>query len=122
MLLPGRVPMLLPAASLMAGGGAQGCVDFLVLPAPWCAYPQAAAGCIASAVCPCDKHIIDVHGDHIHTCKKHTGSRKDAHETILTALEQICHDSGLSTRRSNIPSVDRSNGKPGRGDLVVKDS
>jgi hypothetical protein len=63
-----------------------------------------------------------VHGDHIHTCKKHTGSRKDAHETILTALEQICNDSGFSTRRSNIPTVDKSNGKPGRGDLVVKDA
>ena len=44
--------------------------------------------------CPCSRHIIDVHGDHVHTCKKHTGSRKDAHETILTALEQICNDSG----------------------------
>ena len=73
-------------------------------------------------VCPCNRHIIDVHGDHIHTCKKHTGSRKDAHETILTALEQICNDSGFSTRRSNIPTVDKSNGKPGRGDLVVKDA
>ena len=73
-------------------------------------------------VCPCSRHIIDVHGDHIHTCKKHTGSRKDAHETILTALEQICNDSGFSTRRSNIPTVDKSNGKPGRGDLVVKDA
>jgi hypothetical protein len=50
-------------------------------------------------VCSCNKHIID----HIHTCKKHTGSWKDAHETILTALEQICNDSGLTTRRSKNP-------------------
>jgi hypothetical protein len=64
-------------------------------------------------VCPCNRHIIDVHGDHIHTCKKHTGSRK--------VRWSICNDSGLSTRRSNIPSVEKGNGKPGRGDLVVKD-
>ena len=50
------------------------------------------------------------------------GSRKDARETILTALEQICNNSVLSTRRSSIPSVVKSNGKPGRGDLVVKDA
>ena len=39
-------------------------------------------------VCPCNKYIIDVHSDRIHNCKKHTGSWKDSHETILTALEQ----------------------------------
>ena len=40
-------------------------------------------------VCHCNRHVIDTHGDHIHTCKKHTGSTKDAHDTILDALEQI---------------------------------
>ena len=40
-------------------------------------------------VCLCNRHVIDPHGDHIHTCKKHTGSTKDAHDTILDALEQI---------------------------------
>ena len=44
------------------------------------------------------------------------------HETIVTALEQICNDFSLSTRRSNIPSVEKSNGKLGRGDFVVKDA
>ena len=73
-------------------------------------------------VCPRNKRIIDVHGDHIHTRKKHTGSRKDAQETILTALEQICNDPGLTPRRQNIPSVEKSNSKPGRGDLVIKDA
>ena len=31
-------------------------------------------------------------------------------------------DSGLSNRSCNIPPVEKSNGKPGRGDLVVKDA
>ena len=73
-------------------------------------------------VCPCHRHVIDTHGDHIHTCKKHTGSTKDAHERILDALEKICHDSGLSTQRHNIPLVQTANGKIGRGDLVIKDA
>jgi hypothetical protein len=52
MLLPCRVPILLPSDSLMAGGGAQGCVVVLVLPVPRCAYSQAAAGFLASARLP----------------------------------------------------------------------
>ena len=58
--------------------------------------------------------VIDMYGDHIHTCQQHTGSTKDAHETILDALEQICHDSGLTTHRRNIPSVQKANGRTGR--------
>ena len=72
-------------------------------------------------VCPCHRHVVDTHGDHIRTCKKHTGSTKNAHETILDALEKICQDAGLSTQHHNIPSVRKPNGKTGRGDLVIKD-
>ena len=72
--------------------------------------------------CPCNRHVIDTHGDLFHTCKKRTGSTKDAHERILDALEKICHDSGLSTQRHNIPLVQTANGKIGRGDLVIKDA
>jgi hypothetical protein len=73
-------------------------------------------------VCPCNRRVIDEFGDHIHARKKHTSSMKDAHETVLTALEQICHDSGLSSMRHNIPAVQKPNGKTGRGDLVIKDA
>jgi len=74
-------------------------------------------------VCPCcNRHGIDPHGDHIHTCKKHTGSTKDAHETILDALQKICHDAGLSKQRHNIPSLRKPNSKTGRGDLLIKDA
>ena len=55
----------------------------------------------------------DSHGDHIHTCRQHTGSTKDAHETILDAMQQICHASGLSTQRLDIPTVRKANGKTG---------
>ena len=73
-------------------------------------------------VCPCHLHVIDTYGDHIHTCRQHTGSTKDAHETILDALQQICHESGLTTQRRDIPSVRKANGKTGRGDLLIKDA
>ena len=51
-----------------------------------------------------------------------SGSTKDAHETVLTALEQICHDSGLTTLCHNIPAVEKGNGKTVCGDLVIKDA
>ena len=58
-------------------------------------------------ICPYNWHVIDTHGDHMHTCKKHIGSakvpQKDTHETILDALEKICHASGLSIQSHNIP-------------------
>ena len=71
-------------------------------------------------VCACGRHIIDVFGDHVHACKKHTGSRKAAHETILDAIEEICRQAGITTERRNIPSIKKRNGKMGRGDLVLK--
>ena len=45
-------------------------------------------------------------------------ARKHDHETILDALEQICHNLGLSTQSHNIPSAQKSIGKIGRGDLI----
>jgi hypothetical protein len=66
-------------------------------------------------------HVIDSHSDHTHTCKKHTGSTKDAHEMILDALEKICYDSGLSTQSHSIPLVQKANGKTGCGNLLIKD-
>jgi len=64
-------------------------------------------------VCACGRHVIDEFGDHIHSCKKHTGSTKAAHEAL-------CFQAGIKTERRNIPSVKKPNGKIGRGDLVLK--
>jgi len=71
-------------------------------------------------VCACGRHIIDAFGDHVHACKKHTGSLKAAHETILDAIEAICRQAGITTERRNIPSIKKRNDKMGRGDLVLK--
>jgi hypothetical protein len=107
----------------MAAGGAQGAAwtswfcQYLGVPIP--KLLQAAS---LQLVCPCNWHINDVHSDHIHTCKKHTGSLKDSHQTILTAMEQISNDSGLTTCRHNIPAAEKRNSKIGCGDLVMKDN
>ena len=71
-------------------------------------------------VCACGRHVIDEYGDHVHACKQHTSSTKSAHETILDAVEALCHQAGLSTERRNIPTVKKQNGKTGQGDLVIK--
>ena len=63
------------------------------------------------------RHVI---GDHVHSCKKHTGSTKSAHETVLDAVEALCRQAGLSTERRNIPTVKKQNDKTGQGDLVIK--
>ena len=55
-------------------------------------------------MCACGRHVIDEYGDHVHTCKKHTGSTKAAHETVLDAVEVLCHQAGLSTELRNIPT------------------
>ena len=71
-------------------------------------------------VCACGRHVIDEYGDHVHSCKKHSGSTKSAHETVLDAVEALCHQAGLSTERRNIPTIVKQNGKTGQGDLVIK--
>jgi hypothetical protein len=62
-------------------------------------------------VCACGRHVIDESGDHIHSCKQHTGSTKAAHETILDAVETLCRQVGIETERRNIPSIKTRNGK-----------
>ena len=67
-------------------------------------------------------HVIDLHGDHIHTCRQHTGSTKDAHETILDALQTICHEAGLITQRRDIPSVRKASGSNPEGGHGLPDT
>ena len=57
---------------------------------------------------------------HVHDCKKRTGSRKEAHETIIDAMEAICRQAGITAERRNIPSIKKRNNKMGRQDLVLK--
>ena len=105
------VALVLPPHTLMAGGATQICMEVMVLPVPRSADPSlirlvqlqllqlalrqdADRSCQRvdrppqPLVCPCHRHVIDLHGDHIHTCKQHTRSTKDAHETILDAPEK----------------------------------
>ena len=98
-------------------------MDVLVLSVPWeCCSSHAGwteTGYASTATGRSNRHVIDAHGDHPHTCKKHAGSPKDAHagspkDALLDALDKkICDDPGLSAKHHNIPSVRKANGKRG---------
>ena len=109
MILTVCFPVVLPAASL-CGSAARWTSRF-------CHYPSLSSPQLqqdgrpsgltdgrqsTQRVCPCNRYVIDGHCDHIHICKKYTGSRNDDHKTVLTTLEQICHDTGLTTIRHTI--------------------
>ena len=68
-------------------------------------------------MCACGRHIFDEHGDHVHTCKKYTRNRYDAHQILLKALQSICQRAGYVATIRNIPE---SRGQR-RADLFVKD-
>ena len=59
---------------------------------------------------PCNWHVIDeCWGVPCLQVKEHTGSAKDDHETVLTALEQMSHDTSLTTFPRNVPAVEQRN-------------
>ena len=68
-------------------------------------------------ICACEKFILDPYGDHSHTCSQHSGTTKDAHEHILSALDTMCRRSGYTNRRKNVTS--RRGSK--KGDLEIRD-
>ena len=61
--------------------------------------------------------MLDAHGDHSHTCTKHSGTAKDAHKHILSALDTMCKRCGITTKRKNITSSRDSK----KEDLAIRD-
>ena len=90
-----------------------------VLPVPRRAHPSVAIACRAARLLLQSAHLE--HGDDVRARRKHTGSRQDAHETIVTAVEEICQDAGWPIVHLTIP-IHTRNGKGGRGDLAMSDA
>ncbi len=67
-------------------------------------------------LCNCGRFVLDALGDHSHTCSQHSGSTKDAHEHILSALEKVVKRAGFTTRRKHVTS---SRGGQ-KGDLQIR--
>jgi len=67
-------------------------------------------------LCNCGRFVLDALGDHSHTCSQHSGSTKDAHEHILSAVEKVVKRAGFTTRRRNVTS---SRGGQ-KGDLQIQ--
>jgi hypothetical protein len=59
---------------------------------------QAAAD--ARTQCACKRHPIDLHGDHVLTCKKHTGGII-AHNRIMDVVARLARNAGCSVRVNN---------------------
>jgi len=68
----------------------------------------------ARATCACQLHTIDAHGDHIHTCPKHSGA-KPAHELVVAAVADLARAAGFSTRTRNVTAT---RGRQ-RGDIEI---
>ena len=60
--------------------------------------------------------MLDVLGDHSHTCPQHSASTKDVHEHILSALGKGLKRGGFTTRRRTVTS---SHGGQ-KGDLQIQ--
>ena len=57
--------------------------------------------------CNCGRFVLDALGDHSHTCPEHSGSTKDAHKHILSALEKVFKRGGFTTRCRTVTSSRR---------------
>jgi len=59
--------------------------------------PLLHAHAVARTQCACQKFVLDQHGDHVLTCKKHTGAIV-GHDHVIIVLVQLARNSGLRVR------------------------
>jgi len=91
--------------------------------------PLLCAHAVARTQCACQKFVLDQYGDHVLTCKKHTGAIT-GHDHVMNVLAQLACNSGLRVRinRKVVTTAADSNkqgdiqamefGIPGYEDLV----
>ena len=58
----------------------------------------------ARVVCACSVIRLIFHGDHIHTCPKHSGA-KPAHERVVAAVANLARASGFPTKTRNVTAA-----------------
>jgi len=97
-----------------------------VLGAP---IPLLRAHVVARTQCACQKSVLDQYGDHVLTCKKHTGAIAD-HDHVMNVSAQLARNSGFrvrinlkvattaadSNKQGDVPAMEF--GIPGYDDLV----
>jgi len=52
---------------------------------------------LGSTQCACKKFVLDQYGDHVLTCKKHTGAIA-GHDHVMNVTAQLARNSGLKVR------------------------
>jgi len=55
--------------------------------------PLLRAHAVARTQCACPKFVLDQYGDHVHTCKKHTGAIA-GHDHVMNMSAQLARNSG----------------------------
>jgi len=61
--------------------------------------PLLRAHAVARTQCACKIFVIDQYGDHVLTCKKHTGAIA-GHDHVMNVAAQLARNSGLKVRVS----------------------
>jgi hypothetical protein len=80
--------------------------------------PEFALLAAEERVCACGRHDIDC--DHVHSCKRQTGSNKAARAILLDGYRGHMLSGGHIDTQHNTPSITKSNDKTGMGDSVLK--
>ena len=59
--------------------------------------PLLRAHAVARTQCACKNFVLDQYGDHVLTCKKHTGAIA-GHDHVMNVSAQLARNSGLTVR------------------------
>jgi len=59
---------------------------------------------VVRTMCSCKKFSLDPQGDHVLTCKKHTGATR-GHNHVMDVLAQLSHNTGYSVRANHTVST-----------------
>jgi len=73
--------------------------------------PLLRAHAVARTQCACQKFVLDQYGDHVLTCKKHTGAIT-GHDHVMNVWAQLARNSGLRVRinrKVTTTAADRNN-------------
>jgi len=80
--------------------------------------PMLQAHAVARTMCACKKFSLDPHGDHVLTCKKHTGATR-GHDHIVEVLAALVRNSGDKTVRVNYKVSQTAADSRKQGDVEI---
>jgi len=80
--------------------------------------PMLQAHAVAQTMCSCKNFPLDPQGDHVLTCKKHTGATR-GHNHVMDVLAQLARNTGYSVRVNHkVSTTAAANNKQGDVEIV----